>query len=247
MTAIVGILCKNGVVIGTDGAITFTRGPQPTIEQPTEKIDIIGNSVILAATGEVGLAQRFSWLLQKCYENKLFSKAKSGHELEIVKHISRSFIEDMSHTYIKPGLIGALIAFVFDNRPVLCEFDITNFQPELKTSRSAWYCSMGSAQTILDPFLGFLREIFWKEGLPNLHEGIFSVVWALHHAILVNPGGVNEPIQIAILEKSDEWMARRLSQDELEEHRQMVEEIKQHLRNFKERFKSSHAPEFPIP
>ena len=51
MTAIVGVLCRDGVVIGTDSSATFTYGPQRTIEQPTEKLSIVDQSVIVAGTG----------------------------------------------------------------------------------------------------------------------------------------------------------------------------------------------------
>lgn len=49
MTLVVGILCKDGVVIGADSAITFGLSPQqPTIEQPySKKITVILDQVII--------------------------------------------------------------------------------------------------------------------------------------------------------------------------------------------------------
>jgi hypothetical protein len=64
MTVIVGILCSDGVVIGTDSAIATGRlSTGYTIERQDEaalKIEIIGTDVITAVTGATGLAQRFN-------------------------------------------------------------------------------------------------------------------------------------------------------------------------------------------
>ena len=72
MTAIVGLHCSDGVVIGTDSSTTFAGAARPTIEQPTRKIDIVGGRVIVATTGAVGLAQRFRAVAQKIHDDKLF-------------------------------------------------------------------------------------------------------------------------------------------------------------------------------
>ena len=58
MTAIVGVLCSDGVVVGSDSAATFASGIQPTIEQETIKIDVINDRVIVAGSGLIGLHQR---------------------------------------------------------------------------------------------------------------------------------------------------------------------------------------------
>ena len=47
MTVIIGVLCKNGVVIGADSSATFSIGTLRTIEQPFEqKIQVIDNHVV---------------------------------------------------------------------------------------------------------------------------------------------------------------------------------------------------------
>ena len=70
MTLVVGILCKDGVVIGADSAITFgLSSQQPTIEQPySKKITVILDQVIIAGTGAVGLGQRFAETTAKLWE-----------------------------------------------------------------------------------------------------------------------------------------------------------------------------------
>jgi hypothetical protein len=100
---------------------------------------------------------------------------------------------------------GCLVAFQLGASYKLLEFSVAHLQPEFKTP-GLWFASMGSGQPITDPFLGFLRRVFWppqKQESPGISEGIFFATWALIHAIDVNPGGINGPLQLAVL-KTDE-------------------------------------------
>ncbi|MDD5094685.1 MAG: hypothetical protein PHV74_09945 [Dehalococcoidia bacterium] len=230
MTSIVGIICKDGVVIGADSSATFDDGQIRTMEQPTEKLEVIGSHVIVAGTGQIGLGQRFCAIVQKTWEAKGFQKSA----IDVSRSLSKSTIQDFAETQARPGNYGALVAFPCERKYHLCEFSVRDFQPELKTDH-LWYCSMGSAQIITDPFLAFIREIFWKDGRPEVPEAIFAATWTLDHAIKINAGGVNGPIRIAVLEKGkdSQFEARLLSDVELGEHRQNVEEAKTLLRSFR--------------
>jgi len=55
MTLVVGLICKDGVVIGTDSEATFSFGSLPTIVQVAPKIDIVKDKVLVASAGAVGL------------------------------------------------------------------------------------------------------------------------------------------------------------------------------------------------
>lgn len=260
MTSIVGVLCSDGVVIGSDSAATFGTHQVRTIEQQTEKIDIVGSSVIVAGTGAVGLHQRFAALVHQAHEGSLLltQQLPSGapklparvftreRPLDIVKALSRAALEDMGQTYLKPGHYAALVAFPCRQQPHLCEFDIDNFQPELKEDKRLWYASLGSAQSITDPFLGFIRKAFWANGAPSVTDAIFAVTWTLQHAIDLNPGGVNGPIRIAVLEKRDGvYGARLLDPSELQEHQQNIEETYAELMKIKARRRAANADSVP--
>ena len=236
------------MVIGTDSASTFGAANSSTIEQPTNKIHIVADEVIVAGTGQVGLGQRFAEHIRGKWRSNAY---KNLSPLEIGKHIARGGMEDFGFTGAPKGQYAALVAYPCNSAPHLCEFAIADFQPEMKDDR-IWYVSLGSAQTITDPFLGFLRDVFWYAGRPNLQEAIFCVTWALDQAILLNPGGVNGPIQLAVLErpKVNEFRARLLPDDELALHRQNVEAAKLHLRAFRDSHQAAAAetlPEVPKP
>jgi len=64
MTVIVGVLCSDGVVIGSDSAMAAGRALSGyTIERQEGdvlKIEVIEKNIITAGTGAMGLAQRFN-------------------------------------------------------------------------------------------------------------------------------------------------------------------------------------------
>ena len=223
MTVLIGVLCSDGVVIGSDSSATFSAGTLRTIEQPTKKINIIRNKSILACTGSVGFSQRAHLVISERdyrYDKKM---KPENLAVDISKQCKNNFITKINnydanlrqHT----GLgIGALYAVYLDSGPCLMEFDVQQFQPELKNS-DLWYVSMGSGQTIADPFLGFIRKVFWKNEQPTLSEGVIFVSWALQLTIDINPGGVGGNLQIATLsEQNGQWIAQDKTTEELKEY-----------------------------
>lgn len=231
MTVIVGILCSDGVVIGADGSATFAHGSTLTISQPVHKLRVIANSVIVAGTGAVGLGQRFAHVVEKSWDERVFTKQPA---VEIGCDLSRRAMADFGATNAPRGAYGALVAFPYGNRPYLCEFDIQTLQPELKDA-NMWYVSMGSGQPIADPFLGFIREALWRDGLPSLNEGVFAAVWTLRQTIDLSPGGVKDPISISVLEGkgNGKFGVRLLDDDELQQHLEHVAGIKDHILTYR--------------
>jgi 20S proteasome alpha/beta subunit len=243
MTAIVGILCRDGLVIGADSSTTFASGVgSPIIEQPTEKLSLISNCIIVAGTGQVGLGQRFCHVVEVAYEEKTFLGLK--HPTAVGNEICKRAIADFTYTTANKGQYGALVGFVLGDKPFLCEFAVLDFQPEFKTE-TIWYGSMGSGQAITDPFLALMREVFWDKGPPTVQDATFAATWALDHAIQVNPGGINGPVRIAVMEKtSGKYRAKMLDEAELEEHRQNIQQAKERLRAFPA-LQSADAPDTP--
>jgi len=249
MTAIVGVLCRDGVVIGTDSSMTFGSGMgDKTIEQPAEKLKIYSEAVVVAGTGQVGLGQRFGHVIETAYTDKVFLGTQPY--IKVGTELCKRTLTDFSSTGVKMGQYGALVGFALGDKAYLCEFPVSDFQPEFKTE-TMWYCSMGSGQPITDPFLAFMREVFWKGSLPAVQDATFAVTWTLDHAVQVNPGGINGPVRIAVLERqtSSKFRARILENVDLEEHRQNIEQAKERLRAFSasQRADAPDTPEIPKP
>jgi hypothetical protein len=247
MTAIVGVLCSDGVVIGTDSSTTFGTGFSPTIEQITEKLSIVKNVVIVAGTGQVGMGQRFRHIIETAHNDRVFQG--TNHHIDVGKELCRRAVIDFGSTNAQQKQYGALIAFPLGDKVHLCEFAVTDFQPEFK-DQHIWYCSMGSGQPITDPFLGLMREVFWESGPPSIQDGVFAATWSLDHVISLNPGGIKEPTRVAVLEKvNGVYQARLLDVADLDEHRENIKAAKQRLREFREEQKPTAAgtPDVPKP
>jgi 20S proteasome alpha/beta subunit len=127
VTVLVGIHCKDGVVIGADSSATSSMGQYPLIEQTTKKIDLIEEKIIVAGTGQVGLGQRFKYIVESCNKNAAFEKQ---HHIDVGKRLSQAAIQDFASTNATKSQFGALVAFCSKNKPHLCELSITDFQPE---------------------------------------------------------------------------------------------------------------------
>src|SRR5215510_13687025 len=129
MTALVGILCKDGVVVGSDSSATFTAGNRlNTIEQLAKKIEIIDNTVIVAGTGEVGLGQRFCEVVRSNWTGRF----RMNPPMQIAKEFSKLGAKDFEETHMnhirQPGCYGALVAFPQNRDFYLCELQGHNFQ-----------------------------------------------------------------------------------------------------------------------
>ena len=152
-----------------------------------------------------------------------------------------------------PEVYGALVAIPSKQKPALIEFPAVGFQPEVKTD-GLWYASMGSGQNVADPLLGFVRETFWEDNAPpSYREGIFAATMVLKLSCKMAPGGVAEPIQMAVLRpdpsQKGKLFAHHLTKDELSEHEQSVEHAIRHFREYREilRGKGVQAPSLPAP
>jgi len=246
MTILVGILCQDGVVIGSDSSATFSSPSFPTIEQLCKKIKIIDTRIIIAGTGEVGLGQRFIDIVTRFWHNKGFmNKTPIMACTEICKEAVLNFIATRSKIEY-----GALMAFAVNGRFILCEFPPGKLQPELKGyDGNLWYVAMGSGQMIADPFLGFIRRIFWKDTPPtNINGGIFAALWTLKHTINLNPGGIQGPPQIGVLKREGkEIKARMLEADELEEHKENIKELELYIGKYKDIMAGKSEAKIPEP
>jgi hypothetical protein len=245
MTAIVGILCEDGVVIGSDSCTTMSQGSASTVELPRiRKTFLVGGDAIFAGVGTQGYGQRFERILSRLRKDPQFFQKDRW---DIAKTIAGEAVQDFSSTRKPPWDFGALVAFVSENGFHLCEFTMPYLEPEFKTS-DGWFSSMGKSQPITDAFLGFIRRVFFGPSYPKLNEGVFAVTWALTQAIELNTGGVNGPLQIATLTRAGAdgaLKARLLTDDEVGEHETVVKDAERHLARYRQNYSGSHRPPTP--
>jgi hypothetical protein len=252
VTVLVGIASSEGIVIGADSSATSAApGNLKTIEKPTRKLQIISPRLLVATTGAVGLAQRFTNVLTNLWTGNHLK----GNEHQWAKTIAQHSIQEFADTKAAPmsnqtGLpaigLGALVAMVNGGKTHLAEFEVGSFQPEFKTATN-WYVAMGSGQMICDPFLALLSTCFCADGKPpDLATAKFMTAWALQHACAVNPGGIKEPYHLAVLSRTTgDWAAAEVTEEEVLEHAGMIEEAYKHIGRFTEEPAAPEVPEVP--
>jgi len=251
MTILVGVKCSDGVVIGADSAVTSAAIPGMHVmtEIGASKIELPfgGEPLIVATTGSVGMALRLFDELRDNYSTGQNIKRWARHSsvkfatslAAIVTNNFRSaFAPVMQNPQIGFGL-GALVAYIAEDKPQLVEFDHVQFQPDFKGVTDAngrWrtrpYATMGSGQPMGDPFLAEANSLlFGADGIPSLKQGRILATWALKHVIKYNAGGIGGAIQLAVIERNDQkqWQAQLVDCGECE---QVVTLIEQHVRAF---------------
>ena len=212
LTLIIGIVCSNGIVVGADGAATLSVLGQNTARQNARKLSIIkcggGHDAILGVSGPVGFSQRIAGIVSK---HTLGSSTRAtametlrkalweqllGQEFQVAT-IAKNVYPQMAQQCLSSTMyalpVGANLELLQFSETAACEA-ATDDLP---------FVSIGSGQPTADPFLAFIRRIFWGKNKPTVSEGIFSVWWALHHAITVSPGGIADPKQLMVLELKD--------------------------------------------
>jgi hypothetical protein len=228
--------------MGADGAATLgVAGNIRTARQAVHKLRVVGDSLIIGTSGPMGLGQRFAAELERLHSTKDKLLRNTSPEflmaslrLKFLEHIKPEFEAAILAKDVvglnaaqSSAVSNTMVALPVGNRCCLFQFD-HQAAPEMAT-KDLPFVALGSGQLIADPFLAFLRRVLWghrglaTDQLPSLGDGIAAALWTLDHAIKTNPGGVAEPIQVAILRSEGGAMkARELSELELDEHLQAI-------------------------
>jgi len=233
VTVIVGVRCSDGIVIGADSAATAAIGHQPLMKLGSDKLYVVENRVVIATTGAVGQAQRFKAVVEAQYKAKLF-----GKDCVVASpHLTRETIMNFEQSGIRrdPNQgwgLGAFVGGVFNDGIELVEYPWTDFQPEIKKGK-LFFGSMGSGQTLADPFLSFVARVMWENKQPTVDIARFGVHWALSHTIECAPGGVGHPIKLATISKEGaNWQCRLLEDEELAEQSEYIQAIERYMREY---------------
>lgn len=252
MTLIIGALCCDGIVLGSDSIAS-----SQLIRTTVHKLSIIDDEVIVGLAGNPHIGMRIvdvlrrEWpalrthqtiaalspdLRTRVWQQVLLQETQLAAQLHALGRLNAQQQSICAPVIALPapgGRNGALLAL----DPAGGVSDASENCP---------YFASGSGQVQADPFMEFLRRVFWpKEGLPDLATGIRTVCWSLDHAIATNPGGVGDPIEMAILSSGGPggpMRARMLSTAEVGEHRQLFGEVQDQMRAHVEASRDDDVP-----
>lgn len=262
MTLIVGVKCKDGIVVGADGAAAYAALGTNTILQPTKKLTIIDSRIIVGESGAVGLGQRIVGIIEELSKDQTTFSSQSQsspkkpfqamttvreklhpHLIQELQACAQAAPAVGQQIAISSAIALTVLAVPVQGNPCLFLFDQQGATKA--ASDDLPFITIGSGQAIADPFLAFLRRIFWPSGtVPNLGDGIFATLWTLVHAIETHPGGVAKPIQIAVLKGNK---AKFLEEAEYAEHYQNIEAAEGALKNYRTSLVSSDTTTTPPP
>ena len=183
MTLIVGIKCDDGVVVGADGAATLGEVVfgQNTVIQPVTKLQIISGRTVMGVSGPVGLGQLYCDSIERASQ-----KLSKGSLPNIQRGLQQALANDVGQAVeaaklwaqvrgpdaMRLAVTSSLIAISVEGRPELVQCNHLG-QAEAATDELP-YVSIGSGQSLADPFLAFLRRVFWPHAPPRLAQGILA-------------------------------------------------------------------------
>lgn len=249
MTLLVGVLCSNGVVIAADHQATHGGMGQQTVGQSVTKVQVINGEALYATSGHKGLGQQ----LHAIVERKQPEFKNQGYAANIVKlqeavrpivdpafQTARHAAGVLGNAAAGDCICGGLLAAGFKDGMKLIEIT-PQVAVEYMTADMP-FISMGSGKASADPFLGFLRKVFWPTTLPTLQEGALAAYWTIQHAIDMKVAGVGFGVDIFAVEPSDKsCKARELEDAELAEHAEFMKAAEEALRGVRQAL--TQAPE----
>jgi len=242
VTLIVGIVCSDGVVMASDSAATLAAGAAPTVgQQPMTKIHKIGEDMLYASSGAVGISQLIRDSLGKLVAVKGHHKGQSSAE-------AMSLVASKIADVVKPlfasasaaaALVGqqtagitvickSLVAFPYKGQARLFQFDHAG-APEEATNELP-FVSLGSGQPLADPFLALMKRVLWSGSPPTVAEGRFAAAWTIVHVAKTNYAGVALPLQMATLSSNGQIELAADPEEHYEAVHAAEESLRRHVR-----------------
>lgn len=239
----------DGVVVGADSMTTYGLSAF-NVQQNNTKIRIYEGKVIVGISGSHGMSQVELDSLANHWQSEVVEKDVSEAKTFISRtsfaatlpylELSRTLHNIQSGQYDQSLSTDLLVATpTLCSGPALLMFDFK--KSVVEADENLFFLSSGSGSLMANPFLKFLDRIFWQgTPPPTINDGVFGVLWALRHVIDANATmGVGGDPHIAVLEDRGEkdWQAKLLSEGELQEHQQNINEAEQSLRNYQSELK----------
>ncbi|MBT9145875.1 MAG: hypothetical protein DDT42_01752 [candidate division WS2 bacterium] len=197
MTLIVGLKCKNGIAMASDGQATGGSAGGP-IRMPIQKIFKISENVLFGAAGSVGIIQKsrevivsFSTQLNEDWNFNLMENVKQVlfgiYKGEIDRH--KAFYQGTPQQDLKFAPLADVLLCKYTSKQLI----IWHIAPDCSTERLeeiGYGCSgIGDifAHTLLKNYLG--EEI-------DIEKGKLVVYRVIKEAIEIGAFGLGEPVDI---------------------------------------------------
>jgi hypothetical protein len=246
MTLIVGIKCKDGLVVAADGATTWGVPGELMVRQSVrKKLRLLGTWGVVGVSGTVGMGQRLAAEVEALRDvmpghrpHEVMTAVRQalwqvlGAELDYAK-VAALAIGDQSS--VLNVLAESVAGLVVGGEPCLFYFNRQGMPGQV--CDEVPFVSAGCGKWIADPFLAYLRRTYWRGAAPDLAQGAFSAVWSLHYAIRTHPGGFDLPLQVVAFRRGADgvWKAEEMPEAEWRGHLELVKRLEAELSNLQQK------------
>lgn len=251
MTLLVGVLCSNGIVIAADRQATHGAMGQMTVGQAVTKIRIVKGDTLFASSGHHGLGQQLAGMIDDKraeFTNQPYDKSITKLQDHLRPLINKGFeTAGLAARVVGPNIAQSdaichsLLAAPFKDGLKLVEIT-PQVAVECMTAQLP-FISMGSGKNSADPFLGFLRKVYWPASLPTVVEGALAAYWTIKHSIDMKVLGVGFDVDVFVVEPRDNksFIARQLDDAELAEHNDFIVASEDALRSLRSQLASASS------
>ncbi len=196
MTVVLGLLCKDGVVLGADGASSIVdRNLNIGYEKAKIRIWSEGNTTLGATAGSAEFGQSCRYGVKKLLQDS----ASPPTDVRAFGDAWSAFVrQDFEKWDLKFEGDEALIAVDLGKRPGLFKLSGCNMFPSI-IQPEAWSQAIGNSSQIIESFFEFLKDTFWSDALPTVAAARLGATWAVQHTIETRGLGVNGPVNVGEL------------------------------------------------
>ena len=228
MTLILGLRCKDALLLVSDGQATANTSGQPT-KLPTRKLYTAWQNLAWGGSGSVGLSQHVEHALLNTYPQSTRFLKKKRHELrkDLVDLIAKTIRPVLGNVLQLPNVplptLGILIVAWATDGPMILEIS-QNLSDQDHGQHG--YSAIGSGDIF--PYFAMTSIAHYGIAERSLAEAKMIAYRIVDDAIKVAAYGLGPPIQMIEVVKSDsEVTAHELSSADLEILRDKVQEWKE--------------------
>jgi hypothetical protein len=243
MTILVGILCKDGAVIASDGMASQNLGTTPFVATNNLKTHIIDEKLIVACAGEDNYMTLFVSFLQSNYASLSKKHEESGADVQALMNelgakfahrvieIFKTYPPELTQNFfttIQNGMaFQAIVALPFNNKHYVFHYD-GKLAATMLRDNGLWHTILGSGFLIGTPSIHLVKKILKISSSPTVNRGLVLAYWTVNHAIEVSSGGIGGDITTAVLRKV-EGQYKAAIENRVSEHKEIIDDIYKHI------------------
>ncbi len=215
----------------------------------------IENDILFASSGPIGLGQQIADIIDNDSNHihlDLYHQYAPKGQVKIRGHIGPALHTAGLASQLIGGaaqadaLCGCLLAANFKDGVKLVEISPQGGWEYL--SENIPFVCIGSGKANADPFMRYLRSVFFQDQSPNLNEAVLAAYWTVQACIDAGTQGVGMGVDVFVLDAAGEKpAARQLEEADLAEAKSFVKEAEDAWRTLRDRIRGQGADASPPP